>query len=263
MSHLHWKRRLGRLAALGPAKHSRRVILLYHSLGSLPPAVTIERFTEQMAWLKANAVVLPLDRLLDSATDQVTDDRLQVALTFDDGYASLHAHVAPLLPPAAATVFLNTGRIHDSQRQSSDPRQGHYPREHFLLWQEVQDLVRAGWLIGSHGVEHTDLTAVDAQRCDEELCRSKAAIETALSKPCRYFAYTWGRYHAALQQRVKAAGYQAAASGLHGPLTAASDRFALPRIDVRADYELEDFIAAVRGDWDFLGYKQRAWRLLA
>ncbi|HTQ98635.1 MAG TPA: polysaccharide deacetylase family protein [Candidatus Acidoferrum sp.] len=259
MSHLHWKRQLGRLSSLWPPASPRRAILLYHALGPLPPAVTVERFRAQLDWLATHAALVSLETLLTSPQTA----GLQVALTFDDGYASLHDDVAPLLPQCGATVYVNSGRIDDSVRQASEPAQGHYPREHFLLWGEVKSLEQAGWIVGSHGVEHTDLTAVDGARVDDELQRSRAMIEARLQQPCAHFAYTWGRFTPQLQQRVKAAGYRSAASGLHGPLTVASDRFALPRIDVRADYELDDFIAAVSGAWDFLGYKQRLWRAFA
>jgi hypothetical protein len=36
-----------------------------------------------------------------------------------------------------------------------------------------------------------------------------------------------------------------------------SDRFALPRIDIRTEYALSDFVDAVGGRWDFLNLKQR------
>jgi len=54
-----------------------------------------------------------------------------------------------------------------------------------------------------------------------------------------------------------------AVSGLHGPVLPASDRYALPRIDIRAEYELRDFADVVSGRWDYLGLKQRLARRLA
>lgn len=261
MSRLALKRWMGHLAGALPNATSRKVILLYHSLGMRAPAVMPERFRQQLSWLAANAELMSLATLLGNQSQA----RLQVALTFDDGYASLHDAVAPLLEQqgTGATVYLNTGRIGDSIRNQSDPSLGHYPGEYFLTWPEVQSLANAGWLIGSHGVEHTDLTAVPSQLSDMELHNSKSEIERRLKTDCEHFAYTWGRFTGQLQQQVKVAGYHSAASGLHGPLLETSDRFALPRIDVRADYELPDFIAAVSGRWDFLGFKQRLARKLA
>jgi peptidoglycan/xylan/chitin deacetylase (PgdA/CDA1 family) len=259
MSHLVWKRRVGQWAAQLPSANSRRVVLLYHSLGEQAPALTAQKFAQQIAFLAEHAKLVSLEQLLapDSAPG------LQVALSFDDGYASLHDQVAPLLPAGVgATVYVNTALMGEHSRQRSDASKGHYPHDEFLLWSEVAALQRAGWLIGSHGVEHTDLTAVSSAQADAELRQSRHVIEQRLQQPCRHFAYTWGRFNRSVQQQVRAAGYATAVSCLHGPLTTQSDSYALPRIDVRADYSIEDFAAVVSGHWDFLGYKQRLQRLL-
>jgi peptidoglycan/xylan/chitin deacetylase (PgdA/CDA1 family) len=240
---------------------NRDVILLYHSLGAKPPAVTEENFHRQMAWLAENTALLTLDAL----AGKLDGGRLQVTITFDDGYASLHDQVAPILAEygATATVFLNTGWIGETARKASNAALGHYPNEHFLTWREVEALSKAGWTFGSHGVEHLDLTRQDAAVVAWELDDSKREIESRLGQPCQHFAYTWGRFTPSLQHAVKDAGYMGAVSGLHGPVLAASDRFALPRIDVRAEYELRDFVDVVTGHWDYLGLKQRLAHRLA
>lgn len=268
MSALSWKRRLGLLTRILPVTTPRKLILLYHTLGQRAPAISVARFREQLDWLAANARLTTLDRLLSAGTalpgSRLAGAQLEVAITFDDGYASVHDEVAPLLQQlgASATVYINTGRMGESTRLASNAAQGHYPHEQFLTWAEVQSLAAAGWCIGSHGVEHLDLCAVSAELAMQQLVASRSEIMKRVGQSCEHFAYTWGRFTPALQAQVKAAGYRSAASGLHGPVCENSDRFALPRIDIRADYELQDFVAAVNGQWDYLGYKQRLWRAL-
>lgn len=259
-SSLSLKRLIGHAWALAGQPSSRRVVLLYHSLGDNPPAVTEANFRRQLAWLSEYASLLPFEDLLG----ENTENGLRVAITFDDGYATLHDSVAPILKKhgATATVFLNTGWIGETTRRAADTAQGHYPNEYFLTWPEVEALSHAGWTIGSHGVEHLDLTCQDAASVARELGDSKHEIESRLDRPCRHFAYTWGRFTPSLQLAVKEAGYTSAVSGLHGPVTSDSDCYALPRIDVRAEYELRDFVDAVTGRWDYLGFKQRLARRL-
>lgn len=220
-----------------------------------------DKFRRQIAWLSENATLLPLEGLLKKSGD----DGLRVAITFDDGYATLYDHVAPILAEhgTAATVFINTGRIGEAARKPSVAAQGHYPNEQFLTWREVEALVRARWTIGSHGVEHLDLTRQDATNVARELADSKREIESRLGRPCRHFAYTWGRFTSSLQDAVEVAGYACGVSGLHGAVSPASDVYALPRIDIRAEYELSDFVDVVMGRWDYLGIKQRLARRLA
>jgi peptidoglycan/xylan/chitin deacetylase (PgdA/CDA1 family) len=258
MNGLYWKRIIGRHA---PNRDSpnRKVILLYHALGPAQPAITPQAFSAQLQWLAGNAEVMSLSRLLDAP-----GSGLQVALTFDDGYASLHELAEPLMRSfgMCGMVYLNTAHIGIDKRQPSDPGLGHYPDQHFMTWHDVQALLDAGWSFGSHGVHHSDLARADLATRERELVDSRRTIEEKLQRPCEHFAFTWGRFNRGLQRQVRAAGYLSAASGLHGPLQQNPDRSALPRIDVRADYDLEDFIAVVTGRWDWLGLKQRVTRLL-
>ena len=62
---------------------------------------------------------------------------------------------------------------------------------------------------------------------------------------------------------MRQCGYRYAAGGRHGALRPDFDPMAFPRINIAQDYSLEDFRAIVRGDWDYLGWVQRAKGWLA
>jgi peptidoglycan/xylan/chitin deacetylase (PgdA/CDA1 family) len=256
MSSLKWKRSIGRFYGYRHPGLPRKVILIYHALAANVPAVSAAAFRQQVAWLVDHATIVDLPTLIKEPGN---DRGLQVALSFDDGYASLHDLAAPILQDfnAAAIVYLNSAHIGDVQRQKSDPAQGHYPAQEFLLWREVSTLLDAGWLAGSHGCHHLNLTRLDLTLGRQELEQSREVISRLTGRNCEHFAYTWGRYNSSLKAMVKELGYKSAVSGLHGPVRLDSDPYALPRVDVRADYTLDDFVAAVTGQWDWLGYKQR------
>jgi len=257
MSTLAWKRRLGHLQRALPRSPNRRVVLLYHSVGNSQWAVTEAQFCSQVQWLEQNARVEPVDKLLEDATTP----GLRVAITFDDGYASLADPAARILQDAgmSATVYLNTALIEETGGRTSDPTIGHYPGETFLNWTGVSKLRDCGWTLGSHGMEHLELTVLPANRVAAELAGSRQCLESRFGTPCRHFAYTWGRNSPAVRKAVQEAGYAYAAAAVHGPVPRAPDRFAVPRINVHHDYSIDDFAAIVRGDWDFLGVWQ-AWR---
>lgn len=86
-------------------------VLMYHRIGSEPfdpwgLGVEQERFARQLEWLARNRTVVPLGELAARVRDGLLSDDL-VALTFDDGYASV-AGVVPLLERLGlhATIFL-------------------------------------------------------------------------------------------------------------------------------------------------------------
>jgi len=260
LSALVWKRRLGRLFGGRPAAR-RDLILIYHSVAGGALSAPEARFRAQMAWLKDHAHVVTLDRLLNAPNP----GGLRVVLSFDDGYRTVHDTVHPILAAQGfpAIVYLNSGLLGEDHHLPSRPELGHYPDEHFLTWSEAADMAGQGWTAGGHGVDHVDLTKTPAEETRRQLVDCKAQIEARLAVSCMHFAYTWGHYTRQVCAAVASAGFRSAVSGLHGPVTPSSDRYALPRVDIRADYELGDFIDVVTGRWDYLGLKQRLARMLS
>lgn len=230
------------------------MVLLYHSIGNSPWALSLDGFRAQVEWLAEQAKMLPLEGLLSKEQSS----GLEVTITFDDGYSSL-MKAADVLGAhgAVATIYLNTGWIDAELPRESDASVGHYPGESFLTWQQVEKLRDAGWTIGSHGVEHLDLTCQAPSVVKRELSASRQRIEQRLRQPCRHFSYTWGRHNTELIEAVCSAGYNSAVSTLHGPVSSNSSPYAIPRINIHRDYSLNDFMAAVTGAWDFLAWVQR------
>jgi peptidoglycan/xylan/chitin deacetylase (PgdA/CDA1 family) len=62
----------------------------------------------------------------------------------------------------------------------------------FLTWDEVRDLDRRGFAIGSHTDEHPILTRLPRERLQQELRDSKATIERQLGRACHSIAYPNG-----------------------------------------------------------------------
>lgn len=259
MNSLIWKRRIATFyPAFSQAHTQRKIILLYHAVGNGPWAITTEKFKEQMRWLKQNTQVLSLNDLLKSKAQKNT---IQVALTFDDGYACLYDTVFPILQAEnmTATVYINTGWISDSQktRKQSNPDLDHYPGEAFLIWDEVRILYEHHWEIGSHGVEHWDLTKKNNAEIKNELSISKMMIETRLNKQCEHFAYTFGNHSEMVRKSVSDAEYRYAVAGHHFPIKKNVNPVCIPRLNIEKNYSLVDFKNIVLGKWDFLGYIQK------
>ncbi len=260
MNTILFKRWLGRVCRLANSENPRCIILYYHAIGAGPKAIPSRLFRSQMEWLATHAEVLSLDELLFG----ISKAPLRAAITFDDGYASVAGEADPVLRALdlPATIYLNTGLIGDSDRHASDPALGHYPDEHFMSWKDVELLATRRWTIGSHGVEHLDLTTVDDARMAVELRNSKQSIEDRLGTECKHFAYTWGRYTRRVQRAVADAGYHTAVAAIHGPVRRLGDPLAIPRMDISKEYSPEDFRAIVQGHWDFLGGIHSARRVV-
>ncbi len=249
------KRRISKFYSILFKKNkARKIILIYHSVGNTPWAINTENFKNQIKFLKNRCEIVSLNNLLQNNN---SGNKIQVALTFDDGYACLFDTIFPILQfeNAVATVYINTGWMGESSelRKDSNSNLGHYPGEKFLTWDEVKILEQAGWEIGSHGVDHFDLTKESESKIQAELTNSKILIENKLQKPCNHFAYTFGKHNKLLRQCVKNANYHYAVAGQHAALKSTNNNMALPRLNIQNDYSQADFENIILGKWDFMG----------
>jgi peptidoglycan/xylan/chitin deacetylase (PgdA/CDA1 family) len=261
---LEWKRRLGQVYShLRPSPAASRpsaVVLTYHSIGPTALAVPTQAFREQMEWLLSNTMVMPLDTLVSGAWPD-SPSGLLCAITFDDGYASVHHHAFPIMSELGipATVYLVAGAINDDKPACSNNFSGLYPDEDMLIWEQVRELQAGKVQMGSHLVHHKDLTSLDSATATEELELSKKMIEDRIGAECSSFCFPWGKHNLPAVKAVRSAGYKNAVVTIQGRYQrdAGADLFRIPRADIRREYSLNDFKAVVRGDWDYLGYIQR------
>ena len=258
---LVWKKFLGQIYGCLPRNKTRRVILSYHSVGSGPLSMPVEKFQAQINWLQEHAVVEDIDTLVQNPGNS----GLRVALTFDDGYRSLYTIVAPILLSKrfSATAYINTGWMGEQKANLSDEALGYYPGEEFLLWKEVGELKDSSWIIGSHGVEHLDFTHLSLTEINQQLIESKQQIESKLRICCKHFSYPWGRHNQIVRSAVFDSGYQFATAAHHAPLQKRGNKFCLPRLNIRREYELEDFVFVLSGGWDYFVWLNRVRKIIS
>jgi peptidoglycan/xylan/chitin deacetylase (PgdA/CDA1 family) len=251
------KRRIGRLYRFIRVRDvQRKLILLYHSVRGGVESIAGDEFRDQIAVIAANGQLLPLRELLTTNLKR----GVAVAITFDDGYASLQDHAAPILADfgCVATVFLNAAEVGDNERRSSRVEDGYYPAEQFLTWRDIDTLCAGGWKFGSHGLHHIDLVKADTATARNELVLSKSIIERHIGTTCGFFSYPWGRNSAHLRAEVSAAGYRYGFAVGQSTVTQSSDPLAMPRFNVAKEYSHDDLGAILRGDWDYLYWIAKA-----
>lgn len=106
------------------APTNRLLVLMYHRVIDDPRAdpfqlgmcVQKHRFAGQLAWLKNNTHVMPLDQAIARLLAGEPLPPRAVAITFDDGYRDNLTIAAPLLKQFGfpATVYVVTGGLEDS-----------------------------------------------------------------------------------------------------------------------------------------------------
>jgi peptidoglycan/xylan/chitin deacetylase (PgdA/CDA1 family) len=181
-----------------------------------------------------------------------------VAITFDDGFASVVREAVPLLLERGmtATVFCvagHLGRLNDWPTQTPGA-----PLLPLAGRAELAELVRSGIEIGSHGIEHAPLDGAPDDVLHREVRASKEMLEDALGAPVGSFAYPYGAMPGPRGRRTVAETYRAACTTRMDVVTPHSDALAIPRVDSHYLARPEALARLVRGS---VGPYLRARRL--
>ena len=210
---------------------------MYHRVSATaqPNRYTVSagEFERQMLALRdAGYQVLSLADTIAQLTNSGDSPGKPVCITFDDGFQEAHDFAAPILGRLGfpATFFLVSGLMGGTNRwDRAAGAKSEYP---LMNWAEAQQLLVAGFDVGSHTISHPALPELSSAGAVEEIRGSKQEIESKLGVAIRYFAYPYGRFDRRIRDLVSEAGYEGACSTLSGFATQENDCFALRRIEV-------------------------------
>ena len=222
-----------------PSDWFRVPILMYHRIDRPNPCSKVSGhyvspglFRRQMKAMAALGYhTMPLSRLREGGPDPV---KRAFCITFDDGYENYLTNALPELKLRGftATVFLVTQMV--GRENLWDSASGDV-REKLLSHTQVMECRTAGTEFGSHTLSHADLSTCSDEEARKQIFDSKEAVEELTGQPTVCFCYPYGRFTASSRDLVKEAGYAVACSTRKGVATPETDRFALPRINVRRD----------------------------
>lgn len=199
---------LGRLGverwALGwrhPDRARTGRILAYHSVGT-------------PEWKVNDVSPRAFERHLQIATDDgwsfgtpaqvlAAPEKPLLAVTFDDGVASVLHNAAPVLRHHGipATMFAVTGWADGGHENGYD---------HVLDWHGLAALQASGISVASHSETHPDFGLIDAAHARRELEVSRLAMQRMLDVPAEEFAIPLGQsnnWSAAADRAARDVGY--------------------------------------------------------
>ena len=191
-------------------------ILTYHRFAencSSPLCMPTETFERQMRYLKENGYhVITAEDLVAFLEYRRGLPKKSVLITMDDGYRSVYKIAYPILNKYGfkATLFIYTSFVGVSKMA--------------ITWNQLKEMQANGFTIGSHTINHSDLTnpkAGEAEqehvaRIKEELNGSKKMLDKKLGQNTYFLAYPFGYYDQRSIQMAKDAGYKLAMSVKRG-----------------------------------------------
>jgi hypothetical protein len=234
------RRGLKNVLARIPDRHVVRGarVLIYHRVGGGSPDerdLPVTQFTAQLDSLPSGSV-----RHLDEALDDLSRD--SIVLSFDDGFADIHANAWPQLRDRGLpfTVYVASAYVGGEMHWDGSTARAVGPG---LTWGQLREMVESGLCtIGNHTHTHARpelTTAAELDRCSEEL-------DTHLGVRPQHFAFTWGMAGQGTRGLVEER-FRSSALGAVGVNGLGQDLHALRRIPVRQSDPLPFFRAKLRG----------------
>ena len=234
------------------------LFLMYHELqamgrelcesdpGYVRYVVTADEFRDHLTMFQANnwrgLNVTESLRLISGSNEQAEKG---VCLTFDDGCATDLLVAAPLLQEKCfnATFYITVD---------------HLGRRGYLTEEQLQELSKLGFEIGSHSMTHRYLDDLGPDDLRLEIAESKKRLEQMTGKAVTHFSCPGGRVNSRVIQIAREAGYDSVATSRIGINNSGTDRFALRRVAVKQGTTSDKLERLCRGEGQLLGQAQNA-----
>ena len=182
-------------------ERTRRSIIYYHGVQKKD----VCKFEKQMAYLAKNCRVVGTSEIGEFKADISS----AVAITFDDAFVSVLENAIPVLKKHGLTagIFVPTGNLAQPPHWVM-PDNCSEKNEIVMSSDQLRKLDKDGFAVLSHTVSHSDLTAVDDDRLQSELQRSKDTLEEILGHEIVGISYPHGAFNDRVCRLAGKIGYK-------------------------------------------------------
>jgi peptidoglycan/xylan/chitin deacetylase (PgdA/CDA1 family) len=210
---------------------------MYHSVSTDEDTYSIspEKFQFQIEFIKSNFSIIRLNTIKEVLA--LEDSTRKVVITFDDAFQNFYENALPILDryKVPCTLFIPTGHIggynvwdapfHDCSKKS-------------LLNKSQLFQLKETKLVdfGSHGIDHSRMSALSIVEMRRQSVLSKSELEELFSIPINMFAYPFGRlgdFSQASANILKETGYEIAVTSSWGTQNSTENLLSLKRISLK------------------------------
>jgi len=233
-------------------------ILIFHRVNDFdsdPLTTPTPVFKNVVKVLRNNYKICSLQDLIMRIKNKETLDPKTVVITFDDGYKDNLLNAVPILKKynIPATFFITSGYINTDNTLSWDKKS--VVKHPLMTWDEVRELVRMGFDIGAHTVNHINLGEASLDTARKEITRCKSHIEMEIDKEINTFAFPFGKRNCIRDEVIKIikeVGFDCCCSAYGGKVTKDTDLYNLYRIPMYPNtiellMELDNFMIYFEG----------------
>jgi peptidoglycan/xylan/chitin deacetylase (PgdA/CDA1 family) len=228
-------------------------VLAFHDV----PANLSSDFHAKIEVLKKLSNIVSLN---DIFAGKLSCQKVNIAITFDDGYRSWIDTVSPVLRElgVTATFFVSSGFVGLQNCDVTDFLRNNLKTSQqttgSINAEELRKLADNGFTIGGHTGNHANLSALsDINVVRNEILSDKEVLERTTGTKIEYFAYPFGYHHNAhidLAKVLRESGYRGAVTLVPGLISAITNKYCVNRDLVRASMLMPVFKARFLGNHD-------------
>ncbi len=208
-------------------------IILYHRIDVSPINsryyVPPEKFEQEMKLLHDwEYTTITTEMMVKAITAGADLPPRPIIITFDDGHLNNYTAAFPIMQKYGFTGVLYIV--------------GNYMgADQFMNADQIKEMAAAGWEVGSHTMNHADLTLLEPQKQRHEIVESREFLERQLGIPINTIAYPYGITNPEVIDYAYFAGYMAGMSLGSTYDQGAYNLFNLQRRDIKGTYDLIQF----------------------
>ena len=188
------------------------MILAFHDINKNFLSIEPLRFEYMIKVLKKNNFTFLSSEEFFSSIN--SNKRRNILLTFDDGYMGLYKYGLKIFKKYNLKGIIFVVSKHVGKNAHWDKHLG--IEKKLMGWEELKEFIRVGFEIGSHTLNHRELTSLSKNELYHELFESKKIIEKILNINVDKIAYPYYRTDWRVKTFSFLAGYRKGFGGIFG-----------------------------------------------
>lgn len=214
--------------------------------------VTVDDFKKQMKLIKKleYTTITFYDYKL-YLEGELTLPKKPIIITFDDGYADIFENAIPILQELNMTAVIFAMGNRELTKFYWDGEEDNVVSP-LASNEQLRRANQLGFEIGSHSMNHIDLSTITNEDAYAEITHSKRRIEDVIGEPVHTFAYPYGSVNDRIRNIVEETTYSFACGVFTGPPKFDGDRYDFRRISINQNTGIIRFFLRLTTPYEYI-----------
>jgi peptidoglycan/xylan/chitin deacetylase (PgdA/CDA1 family) len=224
-------------------------ILMYHSImDNDEQSVSVQSFKKQMNLMKTMGYqTIKFNELKDN-------NKKKFIITFDDAYENVFINAFPILKKLGfnAVCFIVANKI----GAYNDWDKNEFKKKKLMNFEQISEWLINGFNIGSHTLDHVDLTKLNKNDKINQIINSKKYLNSMFNTKINTFAFPFGSYDDEAQSIINKYYDYAVTTKRSRFVKNKFNNKLLPRVPVSKDDSLFKFFLKIKTPYEDIKFKE-------